>query len=133
MHHEPAQAYLIADGARARLLLRHGDGRYAELATFEAASHHHSSHGAERSEAETERERSRFAAELAAALDGFVGKGAFDRLVLVAPPRILSAIRGDLKAAAKALVTAELAKDLTQLPEARLREVLDELVLQPLQ
>lgn len=146
MHHEPALAYLIADGGRARLVLRHGDGHFDPLASFSGEPAHRPSQdtrgrteasvGTARSaieEPDTTAVRRRFAAELSDALEGFIARGAFKRLVLIAPARMLADIRQGLSEAAARVIAGELAKDLTKLPEAKLRPILDGLALRPLQ
>lgn len=60
-------------------------------------------------------EKQQFAKSVALMLDAEAGKGAFDRLVLVAPPRTLGDLRGALAAATRAKVTGEIDKDLTHL------------------
>lgn len=50
------------------------------------------------------------------------GKGAFDRLVLVAPPRSLAELRERLDAGTAAKVAAAYGKDLTKLPLAELEQ-----------
>ena len=47
-------------------------------------------------------------------------QGAFDRLALVAPPRILSAIRDRMSVGASAKLARTLAKDLTKAPDHEL-------------
>ncbi len=145
MHQQPSLAYLIADGARARLLLRHGDGRLSTLASFsgeparrpreDTRGRTHASVGTARSaveEPDTTAERRRFAAQLAEAVEDFVAQGAVRRLVLIAPARMLADIRRGLSEPTVSLVAGELAKDLTKLPEAKLHPVLGDLALRPL-
>ena len=125
MHQEPAMAYLIADGARARLLLRHGDGRFEQVA--------HLSHpaGERRSAVESDDRDAGFAAfaeDIAAAMKGLVEQAAFERLVLVAPSHLLSALHESLARPVADRVVGELHKDLTKLPEKDLHEVLNGLL-----
>lgn len=61
-------------------------------------------------------------------LEDASNKGAFDRLVLVAPPKALSALRTGLSKPLAAKVTGELAKDLTNTPEPDLRDHLRDVV-----
>jgi protein required for attachment to host cells len=61
-----------------------------------------------------------FIAGIVARLDEAHGRGAFDRLVLVAPPRALGEFRKALPDAVRAKVTAEIAEDLTKEPTASL-------------
>ncbi len=60
-------------------------------------------------------EKQKFAQSMAKVLDKAAGKGAFDRLILVAPPETLGELRSSLGKLASGCVIAELAKDLTNL------------------
>lgn len=73
-------------------------------------------------------EKHRFAAEMAGILNREAGAGAFDRLVLVAPPEILGVLRGAINEPTRKLITAEPAKDLTHEPISALPRRLRELV-----
>lgn len=61
-------------------------------------------------------EKVRFAKEIASLLDRSAEAKAFDRLVLVAPPKILGTLRAELGKNTAAMVSGELAKDLTNHP-----------------
>ena len=74
-------------------------------------------------------EKRLFARRVAGLLDTLSGKGAFDRLVLVAPPRTLGDLRAALAAATKAKVTGEIDKDLTQIPDQDLPGHLERVVV----
>ncbi|MCG8354447.1 MAG: host attachment protein [Kiloniellales bacterium] len=74
-------------------------------------------------------EKARFAGEVAAALNKAAQGQAFDRLVLVAPPRTLGSLRAELGKTARARITGELAKDLTHEPRDRLAKHLADLVV----
>ena len=74
-------------------------------------------------------EKQQFAKRVAEMLDAESGKGAFDRLVLVAPPRTLGDLRGALAAATRAKVTGEIDKDLTHLTDHDLPGHLDKVVV----
>jgi len=65
----------------------------------------------------------RFAAELAAALARQARRGLFERLVLVAPPQVLGALRDAMDADLRAHVVAELPKTLTKHPVAKIAEL----------
>ena len=67
-----------------------------------------------------EQQKQRFARDLAQHLDGAAAEKAFDRLILVAPPKLLGALRAQLGAAARRLVTGELPKDLMRASEKEL-------------
>jgi protein required for attachment to host cells len=62
----------------------------------------------------------RFAEEVAAALEAEHRKGAFDKLVIAAPPAMLGDLRVALPKAVAATVVAELHKDLVKTPEHEL-------------
>jgi protein required for attachment to host cells len=79
-------------------------------------------HGIGERSAETKRRTEDFAREIAAALSEQRERGEFDRLGLIAPPRMLRAIRDHLSEAAKATVHFEIAKDLTKHPNHALRD-----------
>jgi protein required for attachment to host cells len=59
-------------------------------------------------------------AALADALDARLAAGAFDRLVLVAPPHALGVLRDCLTDKLRSAVKGELAKDLTRTPDHEL-------------
>jgi protein required for attachment to host cells len=61
-------------------------------------------------------EESRFIAEFAERLSRAADRGRFERLVLVAPPRVLGELRPALSAAAAAATVAEIGSDLTGHP-----------------
>lgn len=67
-----------------------------------------------------EQQKQRFARELSQRLDAAAGGKAFDRLILVAPPKLLGALRSLLGAGARRLVTGELPKDLMRASEKEL-------------
>lgn len=58
-------------------------------------------------------EKEKFSKEMATLLDAAAEHGAFHRLVLIAPPRTLGDLRGALGAKARSLIHAEIDKDLT--------------------
>jgi protein required for attachment to host cells len=142
---------LIADGARARILENDGPGRGLianERLVFDgdhAATHvlvsdregrSYSSHGPGRSaiDARTDphRELKRtFAHHLADAMAAELEKSAYDRLIIVAAPVTLGDLRAALSQKVVAHVVAEVAKDLTKLPNdevsRRLESVLSSL------
>jgi protein required for attachment to host cells len=72
--------------------------------------------------------KDRFAADLAERLHALAHRRAFDRIVLVADPRLLGALRGALHAEVRARVVGELGADLTGAPvdaiERRVAEAL---------
>jgi protein required for attachment to host cells len=74
-------------------------------------------------------EKRQFAKRVAGMLDAEADKGAFDRLILVAPPRTLGDLRGALAAPTRAKVTGEIDKDLTHLADHALPAHLDKVVM----
>lgn len=61
-------------------------------------------------------ERAVFADDLARVLAKAAGHKEFDRLILVAPPAALGRLRAALNRRTRALITAEVSKDLTHVP-----------------
>ncbi len=124
---------LVADGARARVLRNDGigkglqpaiDGEIArpvpptrELGTDRpgrAQQRGTSGRHAIQPHLDWHRfEKEKFGKEMAALLDAAAERGAFQRLVLIAPPRTLGDLRAALGTKARALIHAEIDKDLT--------------------
>lgn len=77
-------------------------------------------HGMDRPSSETRQNRERFAAGLIRVLEKTWGKGAYDRLFIAAPPKMLGALRDELPKALAAKVTAEMHKDLLHVSEGDL-------------
>ena len=71
-----------------------------------------------------ERKR-RFVERLAEVLDAKHSEGAFERLVIIAAPAALGDLRPALSDAVRGTILAELPKDLTNMPTAKLAEHLD--------
>ncbi len=65
---------------------------------------------------------------LADQLDGKLQAGAFDRLVVVAPPQALGILRAAFSDRVRSAVSGELAKDLTKTPDHDLGAHLEDLV-----
>jgi protein required for attachment to host cells len=63
------------------------------------------------------KEKRRFAAEIASALEEQLEIRAFDRLVVVAPPRALGDLRDAMPESVRLRVVNEVAKDLTKTPD----------------
>jgi len=123
---------LIADGARARILLNEGPGTGLESATdTEYETDHRLTReiGSDRpgrvhESADVVRHayvprvdwhefaKQLFAREMAQILDAAAERNAFDALVLVAPPKTLGELRAALGKGSRAKVSAELGKDL---------------------
>ena len=141
----PKTWILIADGARARLVEKQGPGGTlvpVGSAAF-AASHApsrdfgtdkpgrtHDRSGTRQTAMEPRQdwhtfEKEKFATDMAHLLDREAERDAFDRLVLVAPPKTLGVLRDQLGADARGRVVAELGKDLTHLTDHELVPHLD--------
>lgn len=131
---------LIADGARARLVLNEGPGRGVEAVagglfeqdlratreimadrpgrTFDSAGT--GRHAMELPTDPAREEKRHFAERLADHLDAAVSKNAFDRLIVVAAPGTLGDLRSALSDKVRSRVFAELDKDLTKVPNDKL-------------
>lgn len=123
---------LIADGTRARILKNDGPGKGIQAA-IDGEFHHEApmtreigtdrpgrtkeSASATRSAMEQPDwhrfEKEKFAKEMARILERADQSGAYDRLILVAPPKTLGDLRGALAAPVRRKVTGEIDKDLT--------------------
>lgn len=136
---EPTTWFVVADGAKARILARHGGSGALESASnlcfseagarlptrdvgAERPGRVHESADVARHAMEPRVDWHRFAKEqfargIADALEAAAGRKLYDALVLVAPPRTLGDLRQALGKHASALVTGEIAKDLTNIPD----------------
>lgn len=146
---KPVKTWIvIADGARARILVNEGVGK--GLAVVEGADFHaaHPPSGdlttdrpgrsfdiegsgrhAMEERADPHREAKRtFLGALADYLDNRNAAGAFDRLVILAPPQALGDLRAALSDSVRAKVAAERAKDLTQVPNEDIPEHLEDIL-----
>jgi protein required for attachment to host cells len=139
---------LIADGARARILQNDGPGKGLQAlqdrvwhgdhaATHELMSDRtgrsFSSVGPGRSAIEPHTDPHRqlkrnFAHRLADALAEALRDRVYDRLILVAAPSALGDLRAALSAEVRAKVIAEVAKDLTKIPDAAVAEHLKDVL-----
>jgi protein required for attachment to host cells len=139
---------LIADGAHARLFSNGGPGKGIEAVPGGVINGDHRpdrelvSDGLGRSfessgdmrhaiepRIDPHRELKRtFAHELADMLDQRLREKAYDRLVIVAPPKALGDLRAALSAHVKPLIHAELNKDLVKTPTAELVSHLDKVI-----
>lgn len=142
---KPTIWYLIADGARARVVHRQefASGYTTELELESIEAHRPSReigsdrpgrvgesasparHAMEPRQDPHEAAKKAFLHEVAAALDRIDGN--FDRLVLVAPARVLPELRAALPPRLREKVSEELAKDLTRTPIGELGEHLPKL------
>jgi len=138
---KPIRTYiLVADGTRAHILLSEGRGRpLIEVSgseqkldlksdremSAERPGRVHESANVERHAIERDdlhrREKERFAQSLAAGLDRRLADGEYDRLIVAAAPETLGVIRSSLSEKVRAVVMAEVAKDLTKLPNAQVK------------
>lgn len=125
----------VGDGKKARIFLNKGPGkglepaigndfalpqmRTSELGTERPSTHAGAGGGGRHGVAVHadwhEQEKEEFARDLARYLEDAAKGKEFDRLILVAPPRFLGALREHLGDHAKDLVSAEIDKDLTHL------------------
>jgi protein required for attachment to host cells len=139
---------LIADGAHARILENGGPGKglnpvegmkfeqeplkNQEIVT-DRQGRSFSSVGSGRSAYEPDvspedyREQ-QFVERVAEQLDVHHRKGAFDRLIIAADPTSLGNIRGKLSKQVQETVVAELPKDLTNIPTAKLGSHFDQIL-----
>lgn len=128
---------LIADGGRARVLAAASAGaplvrvpgleRQADLPAghdivTDRLPRTHDSVGAGRHAIEPrvdprDQLKSSFVAAVAAMLDEKAAQGEVDRLIVVAPPKVLGQLRRDLSTRTKAIIAGEVAKDLTKVPD----------------
>lgn len=137
----PTTWILVCDGARGRIYSHEGPGSGL---TVVSSAEHPETHGHTR-DLGTDRpgrtadstgsgsrhalsprtdwhnfEKTRFAGEMAGVVEKAAAAKAFDRLVVVAPPKVLGDLRKALGAHAQALLAGELDKDLTQIEGAEL-------------
>lgn len=126
---------VIADGSRARFLMNEGPGKGLQPALHEELHQElppnrdivtdkpgrsadpggASRHGFAPKVDWHAFEKERFAHDVARFLDRARLQGAYDRLVLVAPPKTLGSLRDELAKPTRQIVTGELDKDLTHL------------------
>lgn len=127
---------VVSDGARARIFVNEGRGtglRPAFANDFMAdhrpshelggrepgrgkASADGPRHGIEPTSDAHDQLKVEFARDMARVIEDGMGRQAFDSLVLVAPPRMLGNLRAELPKAVIKRVSAQLDKDLTQVP-----------------
>lgn len=139
---------LIADGAHARILENDGPGKGLTAVEGMNFSQAHlqnkdinsdksgrsfSSVGSGRSAYESavspvDQREAHFVVEVAEILEKCFREGKFSRLIIAADPTSLGNIRGKLSKEVTAAVLAELPKDLTNLPTAKLGSHFDELL-----
>lgn len=136
---------LVADGGRARILVNSGVGKGLHPASGEAfgidnpptreqgtdrPGRTFDSAGSGRHAMEPRVdwhrfEKVKFSREIAQRLDRAALDGAFDRLILIAPPATLGDLRSALDGKTRQKVVGEIAKDLTQLSDRDIEGHLD--------
>lgn len=128
--------YVIADGGRARFVERDDNGAFRTVVSFVSTDLHKrasdlgrdrparvmESASPGRSAVEPRRDLKEAAKEdfvklVAEELDAGHGRGQFDKLVLVAPPRVLTELKQSLSKPMAKLVVDGLQKDLTKVPD----------------
>jgi protein required for attachment to host cells len=137
---------IIADGARARVMQNNGPGKGVQAVAGLLFEGDHSSsskimadkpgrtfdsvgnarHAMEPSHDPHDELKAQFVRQIVGELEARTD--AYNRLILVAPPRALGLIRKALPAAVASKVTGELDKDLTHLPNAELPSHLGKLL-----
>lgn len=133
--------YVIADGGRARFVARDGNGVFRTVLSFVAADMHKRSRDLGRDRPARVKEsaaparhaieprrdlhaaaKEEFVKLVAGQLDGEHERGQFDKLVLVAPPGVLTELKKALSKPIAKLVANDLQKDLTKIPDHDLVE-----------
>jgi protein required for attachment to host cells len=128
--------YVIADGGRARFVMRDEQGAFRTISSFVSTELHAKSSdlGRDRparvmesatpgrSAVEPRRDlkeaaKQDFVKLVAEQIDEEHGRGQFDSLVLVAPPGVLTELRNSLSKPMTELVVDGLQKDLTKVPD----------------
>jgi protein required for attachment to host cells len=126
---------VVCDGAKALILQNAGDAELMNLQVHETLTQpneadrdigsgkpgrSHAADGTSGSAVEEiswhDQAETQFLKEVAGKLDELVHEKDAKRIVLVAPPKALGALRPNLSADAQAAITAEVAKDLTNFP-----------------
>lgn len=139
---------LIADGARARVLEHKGPGKgLNEVPGLEFSDEHlrtgdivsdrpgrsFDSNGVGRSAMQpqtdpADKRETDFVIGLADMLDEKLRGGAFDQLIVAAAPRAMGDLRKALTPKLRAKITAELPKDLTQIPNSDMAKHLEDVL-----
>lgn len=133
--------YIIADGGRARFVERDETGAYRTVLSFVAAEMHKRSrdlgldrparvkesansarHAVEPRRDLHEAAKEDFIAIVAEEIEAEHGRDQFDRLVLIAPPGVLTELKQKLSKPIAKIVVNDLQKDLTKVPDHDLTE-----------
>ena len=137
--------YVIADGGRARFVSRDENGAFRTMVSFVASELHERSRdlgldrparvkesaNAARHAIEPRRDLHQAAKEdfvkiVADKIDEEHGRGQFDKLMLIAPPRVLTELKEKLSKSTARIVVGDLQKDLTKVPDHDLTEHLEQ-------
>jgi len=142
MLQHPKTWFVIADGARARILAhRVGEPTFETVTEFASVAAHRTTeelgsdkpprafesvggarHAMEARSDFHEAAKAEFADMIAENINDGASRNAFDLLVLIAPPHVLQEIKEHLPAKIAERVAAKLPKDLTKLPDWALHE-----------
>ena len=133
--------YVIADGGRARFVARDEQGAYRTVQSFVAAEMHKRSrelgldrparvkesansarHAVEPRRDLHEAAKEDFLALVAEEIEAAHGRHQFDRLVLIAPPGVLTELKHELSRPMAKIVVKDVQKDLTKVPDHELTE-----------
>ncbi len=128
--------YVIADGGRARFVARDDKGTFRTVGSFVATELHLRSsdlgldrparvkesasparHAIEPRRDLKEAAKEDFVKLVAEQIEAEYGSGQFDKLVLVAPPGVLTELKNALSKPIARLVASDLQKDLTKIPD----------------
>jgi protein required for attachment to host cells len=128
--------YVIADGGRARFVERDSNGTFRTVDSFVSTELHDRAsdlgldrparvkesatptrHAVEPPRDLHEAAKEDFLRTVAAALAAEHGQGQFDGLVLIAPPGVLTKLKGELAKPVAASVVGDLQRDLTKVPD----------------
>jgi protein required for attachment to host cells len=133
--------YIVADGGRARFVERDETGAYRTVLSFVAADMHKRTsdlgldrparvkesansarHAVEPRRDLHEAAKEDFIALVAEEIEAEHGRDQFDRLVLIAPPGVLTELKQRLSKPMAKIVVNDLQKDLTKVPDHDLTE-----------
>ncbi len=114
---------LVGDGSHARLFQVDAVDPAWHLVRTISREHSHERTG--RTDSHEDRGEHDFARKLVAELETARQAGTFQRLVLVAPPKFLGQLRGELQTSLSALVTKSVAHDYTQMSNDELPKHVD--------
>lgn len=128
--------YVIADGGRARFVARDDNGAFRTVQSFVATELHERSrdlgldrparvkesasparHAIEPRRDLKEAAKEDFIKIVAEEIEAGHGRGQFDKLVLVAPPGVLTELKNALSKPIAKIVASDLQKDLTKVPD----------------